>query len=709
MKIKKSGKDMRKNVLLKIALSALLLFSSCGGKSGGEADPALVRNVTEYGAELNREFTLPKKALETGNVKILKADGTATALKPDINGKVIFNEIADYIVTYEGGKITVCVRDTEAPVFTKVTQRAYAVKDLPFDLSALAVAADNSGKVEYSYSVSFLSAENVEVTEENKFVPKKLGYYKAVITARDESGNSYSSSSKIEAVSVAKDEIAYFDNQVLPVSGTFGGTRYSKADEPKFGDSGYSLRLACNGTDNYASIAAGKDLSSVNEMYYYVYFDSSTMKGGEVDRLSEDAFPRPDGTNSTWDVSVCSDGETIAFDRWIRVKATLREGKTPLKDTLRLYAPNYRHSWYGDWNWEASKLSYAMYVDLVSVAPKHENNELAYFDGIDAAVRKDGPTVGLSETVRMGDYGRSAFLNVTNNDNYLIAEVSRDLSALSAVYYYVYIDSAFTKGEKPQNLSPDAIPRPDGAANAEVLAPLAYDTWLPVKVTFASGKLTGRKLQFYAPNYRHTWYGDWNWESSGLNYRVYVDNICCGFQSNDGEIFNVTPATRFGVSKSKNAAVELSQSYGYGEAYSLRVRAEAGGEGYISLTGLGISDFTRLKTLTFSVYNPNDFDIPLSAALHTAGAGVSGETVLKKHAFTKITIDREAFKAYLEQETLLSEDTSFRNVRELILRFSNTAQAWDGEARAYELHLSAFRAEMYEKSGDDEWSPWIKQ
>ena len=554
---------MRKKLIslfLSCIFSLSACFVGCSTQNSNSDNESLWedsnRVVTEYGAELNRQFKLPKEIVNSGGLTLTKLNGETTNLAFDNEGKIVFDEIGDYNLSYNGGYIKIYVRDTLQPVFSKVVQEVYALVGVRYDLSKLAQATDNSGSVTYTYKVEFLSAIETELVDANTFVPDKIGYYSVKTTAKDASGNEFSVSSRINTITTEECEVAFFNNKVVPISGNMLGTGYSKENEPKMGDIGSSLKLNCGVSDNYASIVSGKDLSNVNDIYYYVYFDSASFKDKDgnpltnLPQLIPEILPVPNnGTHSVWTANVCSADVYLKYNTWILVKATLTEGKANLTDTLKFHAPNYKGNWVPDsWDWtQEGYYRYTIYIDNVMIPKAHSENEIAYFDDIDAIAKRNGAPVGLSQDIRMGNSGKSLYVNATENDNYVITSSCQDLNELSEVYYYVYFDSnsfvdaSGNKVTKLPKLNLSVFPtlmmkNPTNGWPIQIptmkltnFDPLEYDTWIRVIATFEKGSLQGKDITFYLSNYKGSWVPEsLDWTASGYKYKVYIDTIYKG-------------------------------------------------------------------------------------------------------------------------------------------------------------------------------------
>ena len=517
------------------------------------------RDVYEYGAELNKQFKLPSDILAKGGLKLTKANGQNTDLAFDSEGKIVFNEIGDYKLTYNGGFITICVRDTQAPIFTYVLRDDFGIVGVPYDLSRLTKAVDNSGLVSYSYEVKFLSAFDVELASDHTFIPTQIGYYSVKTIAKDASGNMFSTTARVEVTALEENEIAFFNNETLQITNTNSNlSGYSSEGEPRMGDSGKSLKINVKTPDNYAAITSGVDLTNVNEVYFYVYFDSTSFKypdGTPVAKedllpLNKNVFPKPNiGSTSVWTTNVCSADVALEYDTWILVKSTLNEGSANLTDTMRFYISNYRGTWEpNSWDWTNTPYYlYNVYIDNVMLPKAHGKNEIAYFNDVDATATKNGSPVGLSEEIRMGDSGKSLYVKVSGNDNYVVTTGFQDLSQLSEVYYYVYFDSkSFTDANGNAlttlpKLTTAVLPKLQtknengGTINISTqkvtnLDPLEYDKWIRVISTFEKGSLTncGRNVTFYLSNYTASWLNNGSWTSSGYKYTVYIDTIYKG-------------------------------------------------------------------------------------------------------------------------------------------------------------------------------------
>ena len=547
-----------------ITTFSLIFAPACANKQGDDNNSNsnqehIGRDATEYGAELNKQFQLPRNIVSKGGFVLTKMDGTSVNLSFDSEGKIIFDEIGDYKLNYNGGSIKIYVRDTQAPIFTYISREGFGIVGVPYDLTKHATAVDNSNVVNYTYEVKFLSAIDVELYTATTFIPENVGYYSVKTIAYDNSGNKYSATAKVEVTALAENEIAFFNNPEIEIFNTNSDkSGYSAEGEPRMGDSGRSMKINTKTPDNYAAIASGIDLSNINEVYFYVYFDSTTFKDGEGNPISKEnlptiaknVLPKPNiGSTSVWTSDVCSPDVALEFDKWILVKSVLKEGSANLTDTMRFYCSNYRGSWEPEtWDWtNKAYYLYDIYIDNVMIPDAHSENEIAYFNDIDATAKQNGSPVGLSEEIRMGDSGKSLFINIRGNDNYAITTVFQDLSTLSEVYYYVYFDSSsFTNSEGTPlqtlpKLTASVLPKlqaknaDGGTINITTqkvtnLDTLEYDKWIRCISTFEKGSLAlcGKNLTFYLSNYESSWLGNGKWSSSGYKFTVYIDTIYKG-------------------------------------------------------------------------------------------------------------------------------------------------------------------------------------
>lgn len=319
--------------------------------------------------------------------------------------------------------------------------------------------------------------------------------------------------------------VADFDNTIVPIGGSGA---YSTESQPKLGTSGHSFRISVSGanTDAFANVLSGKDLTGVTALYYSVYFDSSSFKGGTVpSSVPLGVVPRPGGDK--WDVSLI-EGNSIAFDRWVQIKATLKSGKPGLTEKINFWAPNYKSNWDDSGNWGASGYSYQIFIDEVAIPSQvHSDNEIAFFDDVDAtAVRPSGSgIVSFSRDITWNGSKKSLKITATGLYNYAKITPVRDLSGINEIYYWVYFESASFNKDLPTNINWHyALPRVNGWNIGGAQSATGFDKWILVKATRTSGA-AGNALTFNTTTETAGWLNDGNWGDSGYRFNVYIDTV----------------------------------------------------------------------------------------------------------------------------------------------------------------------------------------
>ena len=166
-----------------------------------------------------------------------------------------------------------------------------------------------------------------------------------------------------------------------------------------------------------------------------------------------------------------------------------------------------------------------------------KDNEINTFDDM---FLKEASTGIFSDEIRMGDKGYSLKISVSGESSGASCSHPRDLSEVTEIYYYAYVDSTSWRnanatdgvGELPEKPKQVAIPVLAGWKRV-ILGELAWDTWIPVLAQRDSENkaIKGNTIGFSVNNQQLPWgltptdstdpYGS----ASGYSYDIYVDNL----------------------------------------------------------------------------------------------------------------------------------------------------------------------------------------
>ncbi len=161
------------------------------------------------------------------------------------------------------------------------------------------------------------------------------------------------------------------DSTTATVNVTYGKGGIS--EKVKMGTSGSSLycdlRTGSN-PEQRMTVSTLKDISSVDTLYYYVYFDSSDFKSEKNTAYSKDNLPaltneavkRHGLSNEKWDSTALTE---IAWDTWILVKSVKKQGNTD-STALTLRFVNWGVSW-GTGTTSDTGFRYLIYMDNVTL------------------------------------------------------------------------------------------------------------------------------------------------------------------------------------------------------------------------------------------------------------------------------------------------------------------------------------------------------
>ena len=429
-------KGKRFLMLLLAACLSLPLLAAC---DNGPAEPSLPpqseqpvydRNVTDYGIEVGEPFKLPA----AGEFRVTDADGEAVELEADKQGRITFTQVGDYILTVQaaGGTLTynLYVRDTKAPVFGSITQVASCVIGDQVDVTALTGVVDDYSEVTRTYEVYHMAVDEIPV-ENGHFLAEKAGYYIVVTTATDEAGNYWQERSKIWCGDLSENSINSFDDMFVneASSCTFNS-------DIRMGSEGYSVQFTASGTDNYLNCAHPRDLSGVRDIYYWLYFDSSSFKSANPS-YSQSNLPEIVSTSLLptvpgWTRTELAD---LEWDTWIPVVMTRNSGTAPITgNNIQFYVSNREVIWGLDktpgstdgWG-NFSGFTYNIFIDNLTytfeeekpISPKlaYEQGDAQFFrsdtvDKIDVSAITLPQGVSASDVSLTGDLSKSGTVRV---------------------------------------------------------------------------------------------------------------------------------------------------------------------------------------------------------------------------------------------------------------------------------------------------------
>ena len=190
-------------VCMSLALISCADEPSTGG-GGDDTPPSPPSNFLV--AEVGYDWEIPTPiniSNYTATVKEDKTDGQDLVVE---NGKVHFDKVGDYILTYTNSSdekyITVKVVDTEDPRFDKWWEGEWkdhwgdaeeitlkGVQGDTFDMSEYFKCCDNSGSVEVTYKVLRGGVDEVVLTDGKTFEIEETDFYLLTATAKDASNN----------------------------------------------------------------------------------------------------------------------------------------------------------------------------------------------------------------------------------------------------------------------------------------------------------------------------------------------------------------------------------------------------------------------------------------------------------------------------------------------------------------------------------------
>lgn len=263
------------------------------------------------------------------------------------------------------------------------------------------------------------------------------------------------------------------------------------------------------------------------------------------------------------------------------------------------------------------------------------------------------PVIGtLNSSIKMGDKGYSLCINVTGADNYGECAIGKDLSNEDTIYYSVYIDKNSFNEAAPEQIPASILPKPDYRTatgtgwTVTPLSELKYNEWIPVAARSGGQNNTTKTIRFYASNYQGTWKNDYVWTDSGLDYKIYVDDVRVSAHTSSDKVFEINPYTIGDVENKDGFTITLGNQ-GHGDSkYSVVLNCHKPNNAYIfvKFNCLGITDYSNVKSLYFYVYNNSDTDLSNSHTLYFSGNGGSrGQfgVAYKAKEWTKVVITKE--------------------------------------------------------------------